>query len=212
MSPRLHAAAGCEVARVEHHGVAPPRDARHRVVLLGVHAELERAGRRAVAVPQEPGEPGAGGDAGHAERVGALGEQRARGRGIEVGLVILDEVGACPAAGQAQHRERRLPARGHRHVASRPALEADLHCACQGEVVAVDAAAKSALECGSMPLRIVEPQRAAVAAASPARASPGRSSLPAAAHAERRHDPGQLQRFARRRRRERARRAARCHR
>ena len=120
--PDRHGPARGDVAGVVDHGVLRGAG-RAGLVERVVDAQLEGVGARGPgALDQQVAQPGACGDAVQVVAVGVRGHF-ALGRGrIELGLVVVDDVGACAALVERQRRVHGLPAgrdRRRRRPASR---------------------------------------------------------------------------------------------
>ena len=158
-----HGAARRGRPAVEDHRVGAPVD-RPRAVDVVVDAVVEHAGAAAVALDVEVAQPWAARDPVEALAVGIRGPPSLRRRGIELGLVVVDEVRAGTRATELEHREDGLPSGGDDDVRAVPVVEALVEGRLdRREVLDRDTAHDRRPLVAALPQRIVHPQRARMA-------------------------------------------------
>ena len=119
--PKRHGPPGGDDSRVEHDLVGAPRRVAPGVERV-IDREVEMTGARRVALAQQVREPRARSDAVQTTTVGVTRPERLRRGGVEVRLVVLNEVGTCrrrpraarsaqPSASRSRGRCRRPPTR-----------------------------------------------------------------------------------------------------
>ena len=175
-------------------GARVEQDARRRAfeaegaVELVVDAEVEGRRRGAVA-RRDLGQPSPRRDA--VQPVAIAGDRPvALGRcGVEVGLVVLHEVGARPAALQQQHGRHGLPTGGQYDVGTAEGLERRVHRRREGAEELPER-----LGAPGAPGAILDPNRAAMATRLQRPDEVGDRHVPAAAATEVRDHDGQLER------------------
>ena len=121
---QLDTAPASLAARVHDDQLGLPLLLARELVYGRVGAALEVVRLEAPLVAQDVRHPRRGRDAAVAHAVALLGPDRLRGRRVELGLVVLDQVDLLAAAGEVPERKRGAPLRGDGDVGATEAAQA----------------------------------------------------------------------------------------